>query len=47
VDELGDPERTRLLTETNPQRLIASEMPLPVQPIERGLWQRVRDALGA
>lgn len=47
VDEFGDAERTRLLTETNPRRLITSEAPLPVPPIERGLWQRVRDALGA
>ncbi len=47
LEARGDTEQARLLTHTNPARLLADEVPLPVAPIrrERGMFSRLKSAL--
>ena len=48
LDELGALEQAKLLTTTNPARLLANEIVLPVDPIpeaEEGMLARLRDLI--
>ena len=48
LDELGAADQAKLLTTTNPARLLANEFVLPVDPIpqaENGVLARLRDLI--
>ena len=48
LEELGAAEQARILTETNPARLLANEGPLPVDPVpeaNEGMLARLRDLI--
>ena len=47
LSDVGADEQFRMLTSTNPARMLADEEPLPVQPLFEvpGLWNKVKRLL--